>query len=235
MTRPLYLGAMAVALATALAAPASAGITLVIDDYTAGPLTLTQTGVGVMSATQGGLPPANVLGGERETTLNVTASDFGLSTSLDILTGPGIQSVSNDAGNSSIVTQTYDGAGSAGLGGIDLTANGGSFFLFGVISSDLGVTITINVEDTLGNTSTMSQAIPGPGLLAFDFGSFLGSADFTSADSIQVVFNAPRDADYVVDFFGVAGVPEPASVGLALTGLAAFGGLARVRRRFAKS
>ncbi|MBX9585350.1 MAG: PEP-CTERM sorting domain-containing protein [Gemmataceae bacterium] len=233
MTRPLFLGALAVALATAVAAPASAAITITVDDYTAGPLALVQTGAGTTGATQGGLPPANVLGTERESTLNVTASDFGLSTAINILTGPGVQAISDDAGNASTLTQLYDGPGSAGLGGVDLTAGGGAFFEFDVISSDLGVTITITVEDTLGNTSSLTLPTAGPGLLDFDFASFVGTADFTSVNAIQVVFDSPRDADTVLDFFGVgAPVPEPASVGLLLSGVVAAGGFAR--RRLAK-
>ena len=227
MTRSLFLGVLAVTLA---AAPASAAFTITVDDFEAGPLNLVQTGVGTNTSVQGGLPNANVLGGERETVLQVFTSDFGLSTQVNVLTGPGLLAVSNDAGNDSRVTQTYDGAGSAGLGGVDLTVGGGSFFQFDVVSSDLGVTVTVNVEDTLGNTGSLTYAIPGPGILNFAFTSFSGSVDFTTVDSIQVVYNAPVDADYVIEFFGVGtAVPEPASVVMAVMGATAVGGFARRR------
>ncbi|MBX9585348.1 MAG: PEP-CTERM sorting domain-containing protein [Gemmataceae bacterium] len=235
MTRLLFFGALAVALGAAAASPASGGFVLTIDDYTqpGGNPNFTQTKKGTKSVTQSGLPTANVIGGERENVLKVTTSQFGLSTTVNFLSGPGLLAVSNQVGNASTLTQTYDGPGSAGLGGIDLTANNGAFFEFGVVSTDLGVSATITVKDTLGKTSTLTQSVLGPGSLIYDFADFTGTADFTKTKSIRVAFNAPKDADYAVDFLGVgAPVPEPASVGLASTGLIASG---LVRRRFRKA
>jgi hypothetical protein len=211
---------------------------LVIDDFS---VTQLLSDPGTTSSSVAGAT-TSIIGGEREASvLRVTGGDpatlaFNSSSS-------GTMSIANGTGGTSMSTVVWDGVGSAGLGGEDLTVSGAQdAFDLRVIANDFAADVTVTVLDTFGNIAALTQAstggIPGPASIPFlfEYANFVllfgASIDFTSIDAVGLDVDANLNAtDIELDFFGTTTtvVPEPATLAILGLGLAGIG-FARRRR-----
>jgi hypothetical protein len=184
----------------------------------------------------------SIIGTEREAgVVRVTGGD---PATLAFNSGAsGTMSIANGTGGTSMSTVLWDGAGSAGLGGEDLTVSGAQdAFDLRVIANDFAAQVTITVADTFGNIAELTQAspggIPGPASIPFlfeyaDFNLLVGAfIDFASIDAIGLEVNANLNAtDIELDFFGTTTTEMPEPTALAIIGLGLAGiGFARRRR-----
>ena len=212
-----------------------------IDYLTDGGFTLIASGGVSNSSTQTG-NPGNILGSEREVTIDFLSGTSGfVSAFLDAPAGPTsppgddpmeMLLLSNSVNSAARYTLTYDGVGSAGLGGVDLT-NGGAFDSVDVNfsgvqgSGDLMVSFT----DTMGNTGSSNLTVNSAGTYSFAFSdSAYSGIDFTSIDSVVVVLETDATAsDFAIsEITRGAAVPEPSSIALTFLGA---GCLLAARRR----
>lgn len=199
------------------------------------------------------LSASSILGGQRDIRVDyisgpaevvLHANPWGLNQVLQF---------DQSAGSMGIATITWDGLDSDmtetpaadGLGGIDLTADGGEAFSFmaGIDEAGNGDSLTFRVFSG-SDVSFATVDIPvtngtAAAQVYVPFSDFVGDADFTSIDAIQAAFggqqpsiDAQLGAIYVVaggqTNLSVA-TPEPAAMGLALT--ASLAALAMRRRR----
>lgn len=183
--------------------------------------------------------PTSIIGGEREASVvrNTGADPATLAFNSG---ATGTMSIANGTGGTSMSTVLWDGAGSAGLGGLDLTDSGAQdAFDLRVIANDFAAQVTITVTDSLANISTLTLAspggIPGPASIPFlfEYGAFGGTANFMDVNSILLSVNANLNAtDIELDFFGTTTTEMPEPTALAVLGLGLAGlGFARRRRR----
>lgn len=200
---------------------------------------------------------ADVIGGQRDTLVNVVGQ--GTPTSVVGIIGHD-QSYNMDAlqvgtnGLSpTVVTLLYSGlavqASPAALinahalasgFGMDLTGGGtNDRFQIHFYSSDarptVGLDVAVTVTSPDGKLSTATVDAPNS-TTAFDlyipFTKLVGNAVLTNVDSIKFVFNGVRktpNVDYEVQLLAV--VPEPAATTLVVSGLLAAGALSVLRRR----
>ncbi|MEM7145732.1 MAG: hypothetical protein AAF591_11405 [Verrucomicrobiota bacterium] len=222
------------AAATALcltAENASAGlIVTMIDDFVSGPQSLNLSGTtGTLTDAASG-NPADILGGERNLTFNVGVNRFGLSATASV--NPAVNdSLNVDLGPfvNGDTTVTYDGTGSSGLGGIDLTSGGGIALAIDFIATN-PITVTAEVVDTASNVATLTflQATPiiTPERLVLPFAAFANAAqtDFSQVDRVSVNF-APQNSgnDFGVGLIGttnsLSSTPEPGTPLLVLAAI----------------
>mgnify|MGYP000547679926 CR=1 FL=1 len=225
---------IAILTGTLTLAAAAQAAPITIDDFTDGQVlalaeapasnTLTETIAGGM------------LGGFR--TLVLTANDNG-----DIFTGNFLDVNVNAGGNGALVVSNgtgvhgevlsiWDAAG-AGLGGEDITAGGlNSFITMDVLTIDLGVSVEFTLEDTSGNSFSVTDAFSGPGIFQSDLAAFTG-VDSTSIDSIQMrLFSRDSAWDGAVDFVETnTRVPEPTAIALLGLGISLLGFQTAARRK----
>ncbi len=131
---------------------------------------------------------------------------------------PGALGFSCEAGTQGSATVTWAGVGSAGLGGVDLTAGG---ILQGlemkVLFDDLPVDLTITLTDTLGNSDSNTIHLTGRIFATttgfYPYTNFMG-IDLTNIDAITLnVVPEKPSTDLHIDYVK-ATVPEPATVSL---------------------
>lgn len=166
---------------------------------------------------------AGIIGGERELSLTLTKAATarrGATLSAD---SPGETSLilSNRDQSRSVATSSY-----TNLGGLDFSL--GTAFLFDLISSDLGIELSVTVD---GVTATDDlPAVSSATTYAVPFNLFPG-VDFSSVDNISFTLTSTVDsADASLDNFGyVSVIPEP----MTMTGLA-LGALGLVKFKSAK-
>ena len=183
-------------------------------------------------------PDVTILGGFRD--LEATGNGvFPFATTLTVTSGS--LSLSNTVNTTGTATATWDGQGDQGLGGVDVTLNGVLDALaIDLISSDLpGLTLEVSVSDQTNSSSslvrTFNAPVPQPTRELFNFADFVGSADFTDVDSIQLVISGPPEIDAaiaLVEFTTttppVTSVPEPTTLFGTLVALGF--GIARKRK-----
>ena len=184
----------------------------------------TSSDLGPASATQTG-DPGNIIGGEREVSLNFNSGNGFLTTGiLSVPAGSGpvgpdpskVLLFDNSVSSAGTLTLIYDGAGSSGLGGLD----------FGTAWDQIDVTfsgvqgegeLTVTVDDTSTNSGALAQTINSAGVYSFDFSApEYSGVDFTSVDSVQLDLRTSIDAsDFAISQITREIVPEP-STGLLL-------------------
>ena len=257
VTKALLTGTtLVLGVATASASP------VIIDSFGPG------TSGGVFDSTPGnggvtGAPglSTSAIGGEREYFANFTVGTAGS-------TGPGggLNGVGTDvdSGIARFTTQstvpsgrgfatiTYDGPGSTGLGGVDLTDGGtNTGIAFDVVNVVGKLMLSVILRDTAGNMLTLMADIMSPPATGQSFFlSFLGGAASggdaqsiaSDVDSIVLRFDNTdpssfADSDINIDNLratGPAVVPEPGSVALLAMGLIGLLGYG-VRRRMSQA
>lgn len=176
---------------------------------------------------------ANIIGGERELSLEVTANP-GLQASVNVL--PiigGVLNVNNGAGVVSVAEVVWDGVGTGSLMA-DLTRGGiDDLFAFELINVDQIAAVSFTVTDLDGDIATLTRSGLGAGTQLLEFNDFsnFSATDFSSVKSIRMAISGPEGVDLNMDFFGAGRVvPSPTSA-TAMASLIAVGWVASFRRR----
>jgi hypothetical protein len=223
MKRACWFGVAAWCLAL-FVAPAGA---VVIDDFEAGPFSLSQPGTNV--GTQPG-PASSIVGTEREVSLNAgSAVNASVTASLELTSGDDatIIAFNNTGGGGGALTGFYyDGVGQPGLNDVDLTEGGQHDRILVTLTRADGAgpmdSMIIQASDMAFNNSERVHDITGPGVYEFLYSDFTGSgsaADFAHARYIVFGINNGVGT-YVLSDIRTAGPPVPEPAGLGLIGLA---------------
>jgi hypothetical protein len=157
-----------------------------------------------------------VVGGVRNAQAEWTSGPS--SVSANLISPPGIFSISSNVLTDGEATLSYPGQGGLNL---DLTYSGpvppGAAFIIEVVSSDMGgVPIDVTLTDGSGNSSTVGGSAAGAQTVSLPLSNFVG-VDFSDIDQIDVNFNPGSEFDITADFIGfdwpdVQPEPEPASI-----------------------
>jgi len=159
-----------------------------------------------------------ILGGERDLTLQVNAGLVGRVISTGVSNGT--WDVSSPSEATSIATMQYDGVdGSShlnvrGLGGVDLSTLGANAFRLNIVT-DIETTYTINVFSLNGGQSTYDLVVPSsPNTKTFfaDYNLFTGNAEFTSVGALEVVVAGGVNVDTNIDLFTTSSSSNPTSL-----------------------
>lgn len=207
---------------------------LIIDHFDSGAQTLTTTTTGTFSP--GAIVASTALGGYRTSKLVVSANPDGQLSQLQISTSSGGKAFfSNGPSVSAIATMLWDANG-VGLGSLDLTQAGTSnAFRADVLFSDQNLGYKLTVKDGGSGVSTFTTnlgAILSSTIEISKFSSFIGTADFTDVESIEMELSGPlaQDATFHLLETGTT-VPEPASLAIWSLIAMAVGGVQVLRRR----
>jgi len=176
---------------------------------------------------------AGILGSYREMAATWLSGPNDVQTTADA-GGTGVFNFSLGADTDGRSTLTWNGSGSTGLGGYDLTDGGTQDRIrVALLFDDLPADCIISVVDTAGHMSNGDIRFPGGvfsstyfDLLYSDFVPFNGPADFTDVDFIQMGLDPDYPATDIQIDFVETGVPGPAALFLF-----AMGGLLVTRRR----
>ena len=212
----------------------SAAFLVSIDDFSAGPQNLDLSGTSSGSITDAASGPASaILGGEREAQFMVTSNPV-LGTVIATI-GAGVAAIDLDPLVTAGLELVYDGAGSGGLGGADLTLSGGGAIAIEVLSTDFSTTLSLDVVDLAGAAANSSHTTPGgilsPETFTFAFDDFtaVGGFDWTMIDSLRLSAVPSEGTDVVIGGIGTQALPVP-EPSVTLLGLAALGSSLRRRR-----
>lgn len=177
---------------------------------------------------------AGILGGERELEIAVAGVPTLVSAAGSV--GEGTLAAGSTGASAVEHTLVYDGVGSTGLGGVDLTASGNKLvldFLFNDAAAAGSTSIDVVMLDTGAGSAAFSGAIPASAVsfsYVIPFAAFTpaGGFSFAAVDTIGLRFNGAlvKNIDFELD--GIRVVPEPTTLALAGLGLA---GLFALRRR----
>ncbi len=226
-------------LALAMSVAPSYAANIIIDDFTmTADHSADVTGVGTDTDTQGGIPTANTIGGERTLFLDVTAAPMGAASKLRISTSAGTANLDLPGGANGTGSITWAGTGGVGLGGVTLLPGGGTpentSFEAAIIFSDLNLGFKLEVTDQSAKTATLDislgNAPPDIALKTF-LSDFAGAdlVDFTDIDKIVLTLSGPAAQDAIIGTLQVVStVPEPSTFVLGVLGLL---GLTLVVRR----
>lgn len=205
--------ALALQAALLLVSPtAHAAFLMNIDDFEDGMQSLDFTGTsGITTEPVVGAGGA-IVGLERSTTFSVVSNPLPTAASFEAA-NPSIMAIDFGPFVEGSVELVYDGVGSAGLGGIDLTAGGANTFGFDVLSSEQDLTIQISLWDLAGVAASHSGVVPGgvTSSQVFEYGyadfAVGPGFDWTAVDSIELDFEPLIGGDFVVDGIGTLAVP----------------------------
>lgn len=172
-----------------------------------------------------------MFGGSRGLIVSVSSSNFGLTSSLEIV--PGVGAVSDDTGNLANFYLGYLGTGADGGGGLfyssgtNVNMSGISGFEFDMKSSDKAFDLTVFLISDAG-TQTWSKSFGPIGspttIVVTNTDNLAGVTDMGAIDFFAFGFAPERDGDLVIG--EIRAVPEPGTV--AVLGL---GALALLRKR----
>lgn len=233
-----YLGAVAASALVMSGAQAFAA-TLLIDDFGANQRVTATPGTGNVSSSE--VAGGDILGGFRDMAVTNTNNNGDSTDATELrVSGSGL-SFSNIDGAQGTGTITYDGEGSAGLGGVNLLIGTNPFFAFDVAEFDRNVFISVMATDTSGAEANYSETLEGGFNPNLTFGEFTtdDGFDFASVDSLQF-FVSSEDTLISVDgrirsiSIKAGDVPTPSPIPLpasALLLLGSLGGLTAMRRR----
>jgi len=196
--------AVALIMAVTLSASFASAAVVSVDDFAAG---TTLVSSGPTSATDDG-PHAGVVGNFRDTNL---ASAGG--TTVVTYGGIGLEYISAATATGSY-TSVYDGFGAGNLNTNFVTLSGNNAFVADIVAVDGGGTLSITVEDTGGDVSTVTQALTHgfSGALGFNFGAFTGDLSSVERVTITLATGVAGGSDFTIG--SIQAVPEPASLGL---------------------
>lgn len=214
---------------------------IVIDDFVDEQLVALVEFGGVLSSSE--IAASTALGGYRG--LSVTsdaAAFFNTLMQTGATSGTSKLDLSNTPGVTGSGFVVWDGAGSAGLGGVDLTDGGtNDAILSTIIFADGASQLEFMVTDTSGTSGTAIYQIPtgisGSTVASVLFSGFTNSVDFTAVDSLLLSMSStvPGTA-FSIDLVsaGVASAPAPVplpAAGLLLGSVLVGGGTLAARRR----
>ena len=200
-------------------------------------LLTTSSTLGSASATQTG-DLGNIVGSEREVSLDFTTGTGFLTTgTLDVPVGPGpvgpdtskVLLFDNSVSSAGTLTLTYDGVGSAGLGGLDFDSGWDTIDVtFDAVQGE--GSLSMIAKDGSANMGTLSQTVNSAGTYSFSFAdAAYAGVDFKDVDSIEVQLKTTVLAsDFSITEITRGIVPEPSGL-LLLVG--AMLPLSHLRRR----
>lgn len=177
--------------------------------------------------------PENIIGAERDVML--WADLGGYTAKLDVPAGPGtvgpntaviLRVAPTGADSLGTLRLTYDGQGSAGLGGLDFDTKWDSLDVTFDSISGGELDLRLSVRDTNNNSGVAAfGGLSGAGAYSFAFTrSEFTNVDFTSLDSVSFDFETiDMGVSYGISGITREAVPEPSStllIGLAMLGLA---------------
>jgi len=203
------------------------------------PWPMTTTTVQVMHAEESSLP--TVIGGRRDTRMNVTAVYGGISEQFTV-SGGIFSSAMTDQGqavtelsyglyqNAAVSPWTVGPTGSA----TDADWSGETGILMIIPAVDLNGQVQVKINAG-GNEYTQAFPISGPGNLPIPFASFGAGlvADLGDVDGVSFAFSGPIAWDVSVDMirsYKEENIPEPFTMALMGLGVAGLGGYIRRRR-----
>jgi len=211
------------------ATPAGA---VVIDDFEAGPFSLSHPGTN--TGVQTG-PASSIVGTEREVSLNAgSALNASVTADLELTAGDDATIIafnSTGDGGGAQAAFFYDGVSQAGLNDVDLTEGGQHDRILVALTRADGTgpmdSMVVKVSDMGVNVSELTYHIAGPGIYEFRYSDFIaGPTDF--AHVLYVTFGINNGVGtYVLSDIRTAGPPIPEPAALGLIGLA----MASLRRK----
>ncbi len=191
-------------------------------------LLTTSSDLGSATATQTG-DPGNILGSEREVSLDFTSGTGFLTTgTLSIPAGPGpvgpnpnkVLLFDNSVSSSGTLTLTYDGVGNSGLGGIDFDTTWDSVDVAFNAVQGAG-NLSLMVTDAAANSGTMSLPVNAAGVYSFPFAdAAYAGVDLGSVDGLEFTLETSVAAsDFSISQITREVVPEPSGLLLIVGGL----------------
>ena len=224
-----HLGALAAGIMLASVTSGQAAVT--IDEFTspASPgqtVEITNGIIGQSLMDPGTGLGSSVIGGSRELKVEIQ-NTWGTSVagaSVNAVSTPSFLALYNDVDVASSLVVTWDANGV----GMNQNLSTESEFVMFKVFNDHTTSYTIAIETFSVGTSLWSISntdITNNVDLTFKFNDFVGTANLTDIDRITLTVSSGRGADVRID--SMSAVPEPASAGLALLGLAGL----MVRRR----
>jgi hypothetical protein len=183
------------------------GANLLIDDFNAAPQTI-RIDDGSQTKISGFLPN-NIIGGEREISLQINSNELEGLSSLKVSTLAGALTFSNDTGNQSQGSILWNGVGSTGLNA-NLSQQIG--FQMRLISVDLDAELEFVIADNNNNVANYKKnRLTGlqAGSIGFNFAQFnnINNVNLTQINSIRLNLTGPEDVDAAIDFIEAPELP----------------------------
>jgi len=198
----LLAGALSLVLVAGMLSPAFA---LTVDDFTSGANDLTATdGSTTDSNTNTSLPASETIGEARYVQVDGVFPE-GAGSDVMARSNPpaGVMSFSSDPDSIGTFYLKWDADG-AGLGGVDLTQDGGDRFLVKLQHADQNSDVKMVVMDqSAGSSEHTIMTGAGEQTLEFKFSDFSAGADFTDVDKIELTVFGIDSGDYRIDYIDI--------------------------------
>ncbi|HOD82521.1 MAG TPA: PEP-CTERM sorting domain-containing protein [Phycisphaerae bacterium] len=232
----------------------SSAATLVIDNFEqglAGPAGLAGAGISVndppgppsplvVTVTESGLSPTNVIGGVRRTTM-IDLIENSQTVSANLYDPPGLPadnhlSLSANTGAQGQWLLEYGKAAGSTSYPFDLTAAGGAdAIVFTFETGDHSASVDMWASDGTNSAGPVNKPTPGGNsTLTFLFSEFPG-VDFSSIEDLSFRINGVLEGDYSISLLETRyhddQVPEPVTMAALMMSIGGLGGYIRRRRR----